>query len=144
MKKLATILMLVAAILAGGMTMDAKTTKKLSSKSSSSATWNGDIPSAAIIIKLFDSSDGSQLVKHGYKFTEESESDLIDMTWTKSGVCKFNYTHGMEAGDDVLKIEVYDSSKRTKLYNELKKYLSKKKGYIVWQSGNEIYLNHDY
>lgn len=144
MKRITAIIMLMAVILIGGMTIDAKTTKKNSSKSSSSATWNGDIPSPSIIVKLFDTNNGSQLEKHGYRFTDNSSDDMIDLSWTKSGVCKFNYTHGSEAGDDALEIDVYDSAKRNKLYKDLKKYLSNKKGYSVFQSGNQIYLNHDY
>lgn len=137
--------MLVVVILVGGMTMDAKTTKKKSSKSSSSATLNGgDIPSAVVIVKLYDSNNGTQLKKCGYKEIDNSGDDFEDISWIKSGVCKINYTHGSEAGDDALTIEVYDSSKRTNLYNELKKYLSKKKGYSVYQSGNQIILNRDY
>lgn len=56
MKKIVTILILVATILAGGMTIDAKTTKKkakakakTSKTSSASKNWNGENPNGVQI-----------------------------------------------------------------------------------------------
>ena len=146
MKKVITIMMLAVAIIIGGATMDAKSSsKKKSSKSSSSSSWNGDIPSASVIINVYKKGNGSELKKHGYKEVDNSRNsgDIIDISWIKSGVCKITYTHGLEAGDDNLIIDVYDSSKRTKLYNSLKSYVSKKSGYSVYYSDSQIIINYD-
>ena len=141
MKKAITILMLIAAIMVGTATAEAKTTKK--SKSSSSSSWNGDIPSASLIYKLYVSNNGSELKKHGYKEINESDpfGCPVYLTWVKSGVCKIFYEHGCEAGDDDMRIEVYDSSKCTKLYNDLKKKYGKK--FYITREGNQIYMSWD-
>lgn len=77
MKKILTICLLAVAVLAGSMSMDAKTTKKKSKAKTTrsvSTQWNGDIPSASIIEQFFmtglseaqKSKYRSQFIDHGY------------------------------------------------------------------------------
>ena len=147
MKKVITILMLAMAVILGGATMDAKSTsKKSSSKSSSSSSWNGDIPSASFIMKMgsWSSSTDSQFKKHGYQKTaSEKNDDYREVTWTKPGVCKVNYfDSSVDAADTSWNIEVYDSSKCTKLYNDLKRVFKSQKYWNVEREGNKISVNY--
>lgn len=129
MKKLATILMLVAAILVGGISMEAKTTKKNSSKSSSSASWNGDIPSAAIILKADNYK--SQFKNKGYDTSYwPNKPGVFEMEWCGS------------SGGPQVNITVYDSTKLKWLYNNIKSYIRNNKSVSnsdVSISGNTIY-----
>lgn len=127
MKKIATILMLITAILVGGMTLDAKTIKKKSSKSSTTATWNGDIPSAGIIIAWRNYE--SQLINHGYRADGSG--------CTKPGVCSFE--HMGTSGGWVIDIEIPDSNKRTWLYNNIKSYIRNSKDKDIRKSTVRMY-----
>lgn len=144
MKKIATILMLVAALLIGGISTDAKTTKKkkkAKAKTTASITWNGDIPSAEIVYSLDPtvSKYDSQFRNHGY-----SISSLIpaDKTWEKPGVCKIWIACG--SGGCGVEIEINNATQRNKLYNDLKQIFKSKgpyniKGkYPVEMNGNTI------
>ena len=133
MKKLATILMLVAVLFIGGSTVDAKTTKKKAkartTQTSSSALWNGDIPSALFIYSLnYDTSerDLKEFRKHGYK--EDDCCAGTTCSWEKSNVCTV-YTDAIYAEDwkddgVITTIWIKDSSSRNKLYNDLKKLIA--------------------
>ena len=143
MKKLLTIFMLAVALIAIAPTADAKTKKK--TKSTSSASWNGDIPSASLILKMRGSAKGisenivSQLKQHGYKITSEDRGDFwYEAKWTKSGVCSIRYFDGVEAADSSWEIEVYNSSACTKLYNDLKSKLRTDKNWDVSKEGDTI------
>lgn len=143
MKKIITIFMMTMAIILGGVTMDAKSSSKKSfSKSSPSASWNGDIPSASFIVDMgnWNSSIDSQFKKHGYQKTDSKNDEFgREVTWTKPGVCKIHYfDSNVDAADTGWSIEVYDSSKRTKLYNDLKQYFKSQKYWNVDKEGNKI------
>lgn len=126
MKKAITICLLVVTLLAGGMTMDAKTTKKKSSKSSASASWNGDVPSAALIFNL---GPESEFTSHGYYWD--------DGGYKKPGVCEF---HRMgTSGGWVIDIEIPDSSKRTWLYNNIKSFIKNSKSKYIRKSQVTLY-----
>lgn len=105
--------------------MDAKTTKK-SSKSSSSASWNGDIPSAALIL---NNGPESQFLNHGYYYN--------DSGYTKPGVCEFH--HMGTSGGWVIDIEIPNSSKRTWLYNNIKNYIRNSKDKDIKKSTVKMY-----
>ena len=127
MKKVITIALLVVTLFAGGMTAEAKTTKKKSTTTkttqTSSAQWNGDIPSASLIYKSFlpdPNSDFKNFEKYGYNLINNgSEVELIN-----PGVCKIYCSYGSHGG--TVYVTVYDSSKRNKLYQEVKSFFSKK------------------
>ena len=141
MKKVLTILMLAIAIISVAPSAEAKTKK--TSKGSSSSSWNGDVPPASIILKVGSSSADSQLKKHGYRITEETnEADWHDVTWTKSGVCKIRFYDGIEAADRGWEIEVYDSAKCKKLYNDLKREFKSNKYWSVDREGNKISISY--
>lgn len=137
--------MLAIAIIAVSPTADAKTKKKV--KSSSSASWNGDVPSASLLLKIGSGSSDviNQLKQHGYKITSENKGEYdYNITWLKSGVCKISFCEGIEAADTGYEIEVYDSAKCTKLYNDLKREFKSEKYWHVDRKGNKIeiyYLN---
>ena len=133
MKKLLTILMLVAVLFVGGATVDAKTTKKKAkartTQTSSSALWNGDIPSALFIYSLNDGHperNETEFKKHGYKDDCAGRTCLFE----KSNICKvFSDADGAEVWQDngvCTTIWIKDSSSRNKLYNDLKKLIAQK------------------
>lgn len=143
MKKQATILMLVDAILVGGMTMEAKTTGKKGktrSAQSSSAQWNGDIPSAKIIEQFFmTGSDAqtskyrSQFINHGYHFKDYEDIAI------KEGVYKIETQRYAQTID--VNIKISDSTQRQWLYNDMQalvKSKGKRSGLFVSMDGNEI------
>lgn len=142
MKKVITLCFLIAVLLAGGMTMEAKSTKKKSKGRSSqtSAQWNGDIPSGTILYNTFfngkASSYKSHFIDHGYTVNEEYGS--IESI-SKDGVCEMIID--VAAQQRELTIVVDDSSRRQWLYNSLSqlvKSLGKRSGYWVYMEGNEI------
>lgn len=136
MKKIVTILMLVAVVLVGGMTMDAKTTKKKkkarTTQTSSSALWNGDLPTAKNLLENMESLS-PEFAKKGYRVLEDRH-----MFWSiiKDGICSIEWMQGVYYGD--LIITVYDTSKLNWLYEDLKKAIIKNKGYSVSKEGNVI------
>ena len=129
MKKVITICLLVVTLLVGGMTMDAKTTKKKSSKTSSSASWNGDIPSAAIILSA--DKYKSQFKNKGYDTSfSPSKPGVFEMEWCGT------------TGGPQINITVYDSAKLKWLYNNIKTYIRNHKSVsksIVDTDNNTIY-----
>lgn len=150
MKKIATILMLLAAFLVGGMTMDAKTTKKKSTKTkttlTSSAQWNGDIPSASVIAQFFmgslsetqKSKYKKQFINHGYYF-EDYDSIAIN-----EDVCEIKVSYAAQSIE--IYITVYDSSERDWLYNNILSFKKSQKSngrfYGVYLNGDTIYFGH--
>lgn len=140
MKKLATILMLIAIILVGGATVDAKTTKKKkkarTTNTSSSNLWNGDMPTGNNILK-----NGSWLspvfAQKGFR-----EVKGVDPTIKKDGVCSIEYCGGM--GAEGWTITVFDTSKLNWLYQDLKKATAHDKLYSVKLNGNIIEVHHEY
>ena len=136
MKRIFTILMLVAAVLVGGTTVDAKTTKKKAkaktTQTSSSALWNGDMPTAKNLLENMESLS-PEFAKKGYRVLEEGH-----MSWSiiKNGICSIEWMQGMSYGD--LIITVFDTSKLNWLYEDLKKAIRKNKGYSVSKEGNVI------
>lgn len=149
MKHIAAIVMLIAAIMVGATSVDAKTTKRstkaTSSQSSSSSQWRGDIPTASLLFNILTENADRQFRSHGYSITV-ANVDWIDVTWEKPGVCKINYFHGVEAGDEGMTIDVYDSAQCTRLYEDLKQYKVKKnmKYWDLSRRDNTIYLSLDY
>ena len=134
MKRIFTILMLVVVVLVGGMTVDAKTTKKKgkarTTQTSSSALWNGDIPSALFIYTLncgYSERHFKEFRKHGYKL---DNSGIYDSFWVKSNICTVyidaSYTEDPEINGTDIVIWIKDSSSRNKLYNDLKKLIAQK------------------
>ena len=145
MRKIATILMLVAAILVGGMTMDAKTTKKKpkakTAQTTSAEQWNGDIPPASFLADTFFfgykfPDNNSIFKKHGYTLIEKFGS--VEAA-SKEGVCEMEVENSAKTIE--LNIIVYDSSERDWLYNNISSYI-KSKGknscLFVSKDGNEI------
>ena len=133
MKKLVSVCLLVVTLLVGGMTVDAKTTKKKkkarTTQTSSSAFWNGDIPSALFIYTLHDDNSEiyfKELRKHGYKL-DSDKSGAHETFWKKSNICTV-YSDVLDCDgihiDTVIWIK--DSSSRNKLYNDLKKLIAQK------------------
>ena len=141
MKILATILMLVVAIIFGGMTADAKTTKKKTkgrTTQTTSSNWNGGMPSGAYLFKLIDNGGlDSALRSKGYRnCNSEWGNGLI-----KDGVCMIDYWWGTGGAEWI--ITVYDTSKLNWLYNGLKQAVAKNKHYDVTKSGNVISVSFD-
>lgn len=146
MKKAITICLLVITLLAGGMTMDAKTTKKKGkakarTTQTTSSKWNGDIPSASFLADTFffgydHPNNGSTFKSHGYTIREEYGS--VEAA-RKEGVCEMeveNYAKTIQ-----LEIKVYDSADGDWLYNNICNYIKskgKRSGLIVSKEGNEI------
>ena len=151
MKKIATILMLVVAVLVGGTTLDAKTTKKkgksktTQTSSAPSAQWNGDIPSAKIIEQFFmgslseaqKSKYKNQFINHGYHFEDYDDIAI------KEGVCEIevSYSQSIE-----IYIKVYDPELRNWLYNNIRSFKKSQKStgryYGVYLDGDTIYFGH--
>ena len=149
MRKIATILMLVAVFLIGVTVVDAKTTKKKSkarTTRSVSAQWNEDIPSASIIEQFFmsglseaqKSKYRSQFIDHGYHF-EDYESIAI-----KEGVCEIEFAPAAQTME--IYIVVYDSELRNWLYNDIRSLIKSKKSnsrfYNTYVNGNTICFGH--
>ena len=137
MKKIVTILMLLTALLIGGMTADAKTSKKkakakTSQSSSTSKYWNGDMPTAKNLLENMESLS-PEFAKKGYRVLDDRP-----MFWSiiKDGICSIEWMQGMSYGD--LIITVFDTSKLNWLYEDLKKAIKKNKGYSVSKEGNVI------
>lgn len=132
MKKLATILMLAAAVLVGGMTVDAKTTQKKSGtkttqstrKSASNPTLQFQ-PSELVRknkyglyylideekLPVFLSSRGFKISKEYLGFTAypTSKSTIKEISWGCGAHCLFV-------------IEFYSNQEAKKFYNQIKKY----------------------
>ena len=136
MKKLATILMLIAAIIAGGATIEAKTTKKGKAKTSHSASssmWHGNIPTAARLYKFFEGDTYDSQFSHRDYYSEDG------MTYN-NGVCEIEYW-GSRVGAEV-SVTVYDAASRNWLYNDIKNYIKKKnlsRYHDVTMEGNTIH-----
>ena len=141
MKRIFTILMLVAVVLVGVMTIDAKTTKKKkkarTTQTSSSALWNGDMPTGNNILK-----NGSWLspvfAQKGFREVKGEDFPAIK----KDGVCCIEYCGGM--GAEQWTITVFDTSKLNWLYQDLKKATAHDKLYSVNLNGNIIEVHHEY
>ena len=141
MKKIATIIMLVAALLCGTDAVDAKTTKRASkaqtSQTSSNDMWNGDIPTGKNICTLTDKSERSYY-KKGYR---EGEWPI----WLKkNGVCSIEIWGGR--GGRGLTIKVYNASKLNWLYQDLKKANAKYKTFTddidIYRDNKEIWVEY--
>lgn len=136
MKKIVTILMLVAVLFATGASVDAKTTKKkakarTSQTSSGSKYWNGDMPTAKLVLDFsgIGGEDTYGFAQKGYRIIDGE----VDPAWFKDGVCKIENWGGSGGGETT--ISVYNSSKLNQLYNDIKKAA---KGYEVTKKGNTI------
>lgn len=137
MKKIITICFLVVTLLAGGMTMDAKTTKKKSSKArtsqTSSSNWNGSMPSGAYLFQLITSGNWqSTLRSKGFRDCNSEYGNGL----TKDGVFMIDHWGGSRGAEWI--ITVYDTSKLDWLYNGLRQAASKNSYYDVSKSGNVI------
>ena len=146
MKKLfSVVLLLIAGLICVG-TMDAKTTKRTSkartSKTTSTnsaataATWNEDIPSAAILFSFFDgvqSKYQNEFKEHGYSIKGD--------VYTKSGVCTIEFIVGRDAS---VQVTIKDSTLRKKLLNDVKAYIKAKRfrSYDVSEMGNNIMIEY--
>lgn len=90
MKNVIAICLLLASIFVGGMTMDAKTTKKKkkarTTQTSSNALWNGDMPTASLIVNNMGKWD-EEFPKMGYIMTDGEAGHA----WYKNGVCKVEH-----------------------------------------------------
>ena len=140
MKKLATILMLVAVLFVGGATIDAKTTKKKAkartTQTSSDGMWNGDIPTGKnLCTEDWSNWSGHGYYKKGYKKWTVAEEPGVK----KDGVCSITpWREGVWGG---LNVTVYDTNKLNWLYNDLLKANSKYKTYSgITKNGNCIKL----
>lgn len=142
MKKVITICLLVVTLLAGGMSMDAKTTKKTSKAkttrtSSSSKYWDGDMPTATLALAFVGpankNSDSYGFAQKGYRVTEGEVCDA----WIKDGVCKIENWGGSGGGETT--VTVYDTSKLNQLYNAIKT-AAQKRGLEVNKNGNSIFI----
>ena len=141
MKKIIPICLLVISLFVGGITIDAKTTKKKkkvrTTQTSSSALWNGDMPTGNNILK-----NGSWLspvfAQKGFREVKGGDFPAIK----KDGVCCIEYCGGM--GAEQWTITVFDTSKLNWLYQDLKKATSHDKLYSVKINSNIIEVIHDY
>ena len=141
MKRLVTILMLMAAIIFGCMEADAKTTKnkaKAKTSQTTSSNWNGSMPSGAYLFRLIRNGElASALRSKGYRdCNSEWGHGLI-----KDGVCMIDYWWGTGGAEWI--ITVYDNSKLNWLYNGLKQAVAKDKYYDVTKSGSVITVSWD-
>ena len=150
MKKVITICLLVGTLFMGAMTIDAKTTKKKvkarTSQNTSSAQWNGDIPSARIIEQFFmgglstaqQSQIKSQFINHGYRFEDYDDIAI------KEDVCEIETEHAAQSIE--IYIKVYDSEQRNWLYNNLLSFKKSQKSnsrfYGVYMDGNKIFFGY--
>ena len=128
MKKLIYIVMLIMAVLASGVSVDAKTAPKKKVKTTvaapSSALWNGDIPSAAVLYSWWAKTEPkytNDFIQRNYKNWDEGTVHF----WEKPEVCKMSYSCGSDQCH--LFITVYDQEKKDWLYNDLKKFISGRK-----------------
>ena len=147
MKKVITICLLIVTLLAGGMTMEAKTTKKKGktrTTQTSSAQWNGDIPSAKIIEQFFmgglseaqKSKYRNQFINHGYHLEDYDDIAI------KEGVCEIETQRSAQTID--IYIKIYDTSKRQWLYKDMQNLVKshgKYSGLFVSLEGNHITLS---
>ena len=147
MKKIITICLLVVTLLLGGMTMEAKTTKKKAkakTASTSSAKWNGDIPPASFIANTFFfgsrfPNNENILKNHGYTMVKEY-GGIVNAS--KEGVCEIGFqswAHSMEVS-----ITVYNTTQREWLYNSIRSFLKSEgrhSGYEAVLDGNSIYFS---
>ena len=144
MKKVIAICLLVATLLAGSISLDAKTTKKKGktrTTQTASAQWNGDIPSAKIIEQFFmgglseaqKSKYKDQFINHGYHFEDYDEIAI------KEDVCEIETQRSAQTID--LFIKIYDSAQRQWLYKDLQNFVKsqgKRTGFFVFMEGNHI------
>lgn len=146
MKKLATILMLVVTILVGGMTLDAKTTKKSNAKArtsqSSSSQWNNGVPSPKYLCSHFLFSDDditlpeilvADLKKHGYKGNSD---DWANLKMTKPGVCTIEYKE--QNNMEELSITIENKATRQWFFNIAHSLSSKYLGLESYMEGNSV------
>ena len=151
MKKVITTCLLVVTLLVGGLTLEAKTTKKkgksktTQTSSAPSAQWNGDIPSAKIIEQFFmgslseaqKSKYKNQFINHGYHFEDYDDIAI------KEGVCEIevSYSQSIE-----IFIEVYDSELRNWLYNNIRSFKKSQKSnapfYGVYMVEDKIFFGY--
>ena len=150
MKKVITICLLVVTLFVGSMTMDAKTTKKKSTRGkttqTSSAQWNGDIPSAKIIEQFFmgglseaqKSKYRGQFINHGYHFEDYDDIAI------KDNVCEIETQRSAQSIE--IYIVVYDSELRNWLYNDILNFKKSQKSnsrfYGVYMVDDKIFFGY--
>ena len=144
MKRVITICLLVVSIFVGGMTVDAKTTKKkgkakTSQSSSASKYWNGDMPTAKLVLTYRGGwgNDNYGFANKGYRLTDGE----VGEAWIKDGVCKIEQWGGSGGGETT--VIVYDSAKRNKLYNDIKRAIANaRSGEELRMKGNTIIIDY--
>lgn len=129
MKKVITITLLVVTLLVGAMTVEAKTTKKKSTtrttKASSVSDWNGNIPSASFLYKsiIYDCDNDNYISQYEYHGYDVNVTGMENYYYNPQD-CEIKASFGSRGG--TVYIKVNNVTKRNNLYNEVKKYFSKK------------------
>lgn len=150
MKKIATVLMLVAVLLIGGMTLDAKTTKKSKAKTrtsqSSSSQWNNGVPSPKYLCThwLYSGDDitlpeilVADLQKHGYKGNPD---DWENLKMTKPGVCTIEYKEYRDNDMEELKITIENKATRQWFFNIANSLISKYPRFESYMEGKVVVM----
>ena len=149
MKKVITICLLVVTLLVGGMTVEAKTTKKKGRTRTTqtySSQWNGDIPPASFLANTFffgsDHPNNKNILKdHGYTpVTREFRDDC----YVKEGVCEIEVAYSAQSME--IFIVVYDSEQRNWLYNNILSFKKSQKSnspfFGTWVDGTTIFFGY--
>lgn len=150
MKKIATILILASVLLIGGVTLDAKTTKKSKAKTrtsqSSSSQWNNGVPLPSYLCSHWLYSDDditlpeilvSDLKKHGYKGNSD---DWVNLKMTKSGVCTIKYEEHYDTQMQELIITIENKATRQWFFNLANSLSSKYPGLESYSQGKSVVM----